>query len=369
MRVRPYGGVWTLGRPIALAAALHVLIGLGIVSAQTVVVRNAPPNTTIEFVLNGTVTATATAGADGLATLPVSKGGLADRATMDAFVWVDECSSVRRVLVLNYVQQPPPADGCRRTQIPGLFLLQRITTLLIDLDPALPAIRVRQGPLPDEWLRPPSPSGGAAPRISIAPRGAILFGGGESASLGSVLEPACGDVTNCSADNRALSFAGGLSYWFSQYIAAEGSYVRPKVIAANGAGDRFRFDSDMEGGFVVFAAKGGFPLGRFRLFGTVGANYHRATFTTNETIDDRTATVGGVSQTIPGGTTTLQWRTEGWGPVFGGGTEVWLTSSIGFFGEFSRLGMKGADEGIGEASTDAMITAIIFGGRYRIGGR
>jgi hypothetical protein len=357
-------------RTFALAAALHVMIFVGGASAQTVIVRNAPPNSTIEFVLNGSVTATATAGADGLATLMATKG-LGDRETMDAFVWVDECGSTRRVQVVNRVQQPPPSDGCRRSQVQGLFLLQRITTLVVDVETTSPTLRLRQGPAPEEWLKPPPEPVAKQPRISIAPRGPILFGGGNTASLGGVLKPACGDVTSCTAADRAFSFGGGLSYWFSQYVAAEAGYIRlsPSVIDANGSGDRYRFDSDMDGGVMAFVGKGGFPIGRVRLFGSLGVDYHRTTFTTHETIDETTATIAGITTTIPGGITAIQWRTKGWGPAFGGGAEVWITPAIGIYGEVSRLGLMGDQEGAGEAKSDSTITAIIVGGRYRLGRR
>src|SRR5262249_40948273 len=142
----------------------------------------------------------------------------------------------------------------------------------------------------------------------------------------------------------------------------EASYMRlsPSVIDANGSGNHFRFDSDMDGGVMAFVGKGGFPIGRFRMFGTLGADYHRATFTTHQTVDGTTA---------PGGTTTLQWKTKGWAPVYGGGTEVWITSAIGIYGEFTRLGLYGAEDGPGEAKTDTTITAIMIGGRYRLGRR
>jgi hypothetical protein len=351
-----------LRRSLALSAAIHVVVSCGVVSAQTVVVQNVPPNTTIEFVLNGSVTATAMAGADRLATLAATKGGLADRDMLDVLVWVDDCGSTRRVVVMNRVMQPPPGDSCRRSQIQGLFLLQRVTTMLVDIEPATPTLRLRQGPLPDEWLRPPVAPGAPQVRISIAPRGAVLFGGGVNADFGDALAPACGDVTGCTTTGRAFSYTGGLSYWFSQYVAAEGAYMRLPQVAASGSGDRFRFDSDMDGGLLVLAAKGGFPIGRVRLFGSAGAGYHRATFTTRQTIDDTTAASGA----IPGGTTTLQWRTQGWAPAFGGGMEVWFTSSIGLYGEVSRLGLKGSDADR-EARTDTTIMAIVVGGRYRLG--
>lgn len=357
-------------RPIALAAALHVMILVGGASAQTVIVRNAPPNSTIEFVLNGSVAATATAGADGLATLTATKG-LGDRETMDAFVWVDECGTRRRVQVVNHLQQPPPSDGCRRSQVQGLFLLQRITTLVIDVETTSPTLRLRQGPAPEAWLKPPPEPVAKAPRVSIAPRGPIVFGGGDTASLGGILKPTCGDVTSCTFADRAFSFGGGLSYWFTQYAAAEAGYIRlrPSVIDANGSGDRFRFDSDMDGGVMAFVGKGAFPIGRIRLFGSLGVDYHRATFTTHETINETTETIAGITTTVPGGITALQWRTKGWGPAFGGGAEVWITPAIGVYGEFARYGLLGKQEGAGEVKTDSTITAIIVGGRYRLGRR
>ena len=359
----------TLRCTVALTAVLHVMIGVGTASAQTVVVRSAPANTTIEFVLNGSVTATAVSGADGLATLTATTGAIPDRETVDALVWVDECGSTRRVVVMNRVQQPPPADGCRRTQIQGLFLLQRITSFLVDIGTATPTMLLRQGQLPQAWLKPPTASVASEPRISIVPRGLILFGGAENGDFGTVLAPACGDVTNCDDAGRSFSLTGGVSYWFSPYVGAEAAYVRPSQIDVNGSGDRFRFDSDMDGGLMVFAGKVGAPIGRVRLFGTAGIDYHRATFTTRETIDDAPATVEGLAETIPGGTTTRQWRTQGWAPVFGGGAEVWVSGSFAIYGEYSRFGLKGSEDGPGEAQTDETITAFIVGGRYRLGGR
>jgi hypothetical protein len=118
----------------------------------------------------------------------------------------------------------------------------------------------------------------------------------------------------------------------------------------------------VDGGVFVFAGKGGIPIGRVRLFGSFGASYHEATFTTLQIIDDSTNAAG---QVVPGGNAILDWRTQGWAPVYGGGVEVWFTRSIGIYGEYSRLGLKGSDE-FSEAETDAMINAIIVGGRYRL---
>jgi hypothetical protein len=354
--------VW---RPLGLAIALHAA-GIA-ASAQTVIVQNAPRGSTVEFVLNGSVAATATTGADGAATLVAGPGGLQDRQAIDAFVWIDECDDARRVLVTSRTVPALPSGACRRSQIEGLFVLQRITTLVVDVGASAPTMRLRQGPAPEEWLRAPS-TAGPAPGVSIAPAGLILFGGGGLGSTGGFSTQPCGNVTTCTGDDRTTLLTGGVSFWFSRYVGAEASYMRPERITTQGSGDGFRFESEMDGGLLAFVGKVGIPIGRVRLFGTLGADYHRATFTTSQTIDDKTVTIDGVSQIVPGGEQTFQWRTEGWAPVFGGGAEVWVTRVFGLYGEFGRLGLKGGDVGGGEARTDEIMTSVVIGGRFRIAG-
>jgi hypothetical protein len=265
---------------------------------------------------------------------------------------------------MNRTLQPPPAAaGCRRVQMAGLFLLQPITSILVDVGGSSPSIRLRQGEIPESWLRPPVQTTG--PRISIAPAGLILFGGGGRVTLSDFSAQMCGDVTGCNVNDSAFSYTGGGSFWFSQYVAAEVSYLRPGRMTADGSGQRFRFESEMDGGLVSVVGKGAVPIGRVRLFGLGGAAYHRATFTTSETIEATTVTVDGVSQAVPGGTPRFQWRTEGWGLAVGGGAEVWITEAIGLYGEFARLGLKGDDTGNGEAATDDMLTSIVVGLRVR----
>jgi hypothetical protein len=343
-----------------------VALGSAAASAQTLYLVNAPSGSTAEFVLNGAVAGTGTASADGLATVPAATGRLDARQSIDVQVWVDVCGTVQRVLVMSRALQPPPPEvGCRRAQIPGLFLLQSITSLVVDVGAASPTMRIRQGDAPEAWLRPP-PTGTAAARIAIAPAGLIVFGGGGLARFSDFSTQPCGDVTGCDVSDSSLSYTGGVSYWFSQYVGAEASYFKPGRITASGSGERYRFDSDMDGGLVAAVGKGAFPIGRVRLYGMGGADYHRATFTTSQTIEATTVTVEGTAQMIPGGTPRFQWRTEGWGLVVGGGAEVWLTRDIGIYGEYGRLGLKGDDVSNGEAATDDVITSIVIGGRFRI---
>jgi hypothetical protein len=363
--VFPTECILTVWRSLALAGALH-LAGSAAALAQTVYVVNAPPGSMAEFVLNGTVAATGAASAEGVATLPARAGTLDAQQSIDVFVWLDVCGTTHRILVMGRAVQPPPADAaCRRSQIPGLFLLRSVTSLVVDAGASSPALRIRQGEVPEAWLRP-LVQDADAPRISIAPTGLILSGGAGWASFGEFSDRACGDVTGCNVSDSGLSYTGGVSYWFSQYVGAGASYLKPGRITASGSGARYRFDSEMDGGLVAIVGKGGVPVGRVRLYGMAGADYHRATFTNSQTIDEAAVTVDGVSQTIPGGTPRYQWRTEGWGLVVGGGAEVWMTGRFGLYGEFGRLALKGEDVGNSEATTDDVITSIVVGARFRI---
>jgi hypothetical protein len=320
-----------------------------------------------DFVLNGAVAATGTSNGEGIATLAAGAGRLDAGQSNDALVWVDTCGTMSyRVLVMGRAVQPPAAEaGCRRNQVPGLFLLQSNTSIVVDVSASSPALRIRQGEVPDAWLRPPVQDAGG-PRVSIAPSGLILSGGVGRASFGEFSTQACGDVTGCNVSDSSLSYTGSVSYWFSQYVGAEASYFRPGPVTADGSGTRYRFDSELDGGLFSFVGKGAVPIGRVRLYGMGGADYHRATFTTSQTIDAATVTIDGVAQSIPGGTPRYQWRTEGWGLVVGGGGEVWLNGSFGLYGEFSRLGLEGDDVGGSEAAADDVITSIVVGARVRI---
>ena len=91
---------------------------------------------------------------------------------------------------------------------------------------------------------------------------------------------------------------------------------------------------------VVIAAKIAAPLGAVRIYGTAGGNYTQATSDSSQTIPDKTITVSGVSQIVPGGTQTFQLKTHGWSYVFGGGLEVWANRTLGFYGEFNLLMLK-----------------------------
>jgi hypothetical protein len=90
-----------------------------------------------------------------------------------------------------------------------------------------------------------------------------------------------------------------------------------------------------------------------RLYGKGGLNYHQATSTTVQTIDN-------VSQTIA-------FRTKGYGWLFGGGLEGWVTSRVALFGEFDLANLKGDAEGGGEAFIDDRLRLFMGGIRLHIG--
>jgi hypothetical protein len=321
--------------------ACHVGLGVAVADAQTVVVRHAAPGSTVEVVLNATPVGTATADPQGNATVMASDTA---GVPIDAGVWVDACGNTHRVILARLGAQPPPDAACRRTQIAGLYFVQRLTSIVIDVRDS-PSLRLRQGPVPDAWLRDPTPGGGqvaAAPPLPSL-TGLTLFGGigrGAALNFGS---QACGNVTSCS-DNRSTPYAGGVAWWFNDFVAAEARYNYLGDHQAEASTEAFRFTTTREGGVLAFTGRGGFRVGRVRPFGRGGLSLHRATLTTTQTMNETTVVVDGVTQTIPGGTQVFQSRTRGWAPVYGGGAEIWLSSVVGIYGEVQRIGLKGSDD-------------------------
>jgi hypothetical protein len=177
---------------------------------------------------------------------------------------------------------------------------------------------------------------------------------------------ACGTVTTCTPEDSPTQLTAAATYWITKNIGLEASFVKPRKLTADGTGTGYRFNTEMDGGIGALAGQVGVPFGRVRFFGTAGGDYYKATFTTSQTVDERTVTVDGVPQTIPGGTQIFQWRTAGWGLVLGGGGEVWISRSVGIFGEYKRFEVRGEDLANSEAETDADLTSFFFGVRVKI---
>jgi hypothetical protein len=344
-------------RPLALAAALNVALCVGVADAQTVIVRNAPAGSTIELGLNAATIGSAVADASGTATLAVP--GNVSKTETDAYVYVDVCDKMRRVLLLERGQPAPPAGACDRSQIVGLFLVRRVSTLVVDVGGPNPTVLLRQGPVD---LRSPDRAAFAAPT------GLVLFGGGGFGKFGNARAIACGNVGTCAGDESGLMYTAGAAYWLTNILAAEVSYLRPAEVTVDGSGDNFQFNSSLDAHVVTIAGKIGAPVGRVRFYGQAGMNYHRATFSTTQTIDDATVTIDEVTETIEGGTQSFELKTAGWGWQFGGGVEIWVAPFVAIYGEGGRAVIKGDARDGGEGSLDDHLTYALGGVRIRIGG-
>jgi hypothetical protein len=358
-------------RPLVCAAALNMAVVVGVATAQTVIVTKAPRGAAIELVLNSTTIGTATADNTGKASFPVTLTSRGGRTEADVQVYVDACGNLRRVTLVEPGLQPQlPQIGCTRRELAGVFLLRGITTMVVEATASSPAIWLRQGPVPNEWL------GEEATRISSkhlrrpSPTGLVLFGGGGVSSVKYATAQACGDVTSCSGKSSRPAFAAGAAVWIFPFLGAEASYAQSADATASGSESTFRFDHTLSNSMWTVAGKVGLPLGVVRLYVQAGADRHRATSTTTESVDTKTYTdADGVTQTIPGGSQTFVLRTAGWGLSLGGGIEVWAKPKFGLYAEYERAKLLGKSRDGDPGQMDDIVTTFRLGVRVRLFGR
>ncbi|MEP6917806.1 MAG: hypothetical protein ABJC89_19320 [Acidobacteriota bacterium] len=333
-------------RLLGLAAAMNVGLGAGVALAQTVVVRKAPAGTTVEVALSAATVGTAPADANGDAIVAFKLPETDGKAELDAYVFVDYCDTMRRVVVVERGRAPlPPSAGCERREIPGLYWVRRVSTLVVDVGGPIPTLLLIKGTygLNDPVARSWTPS----------MTGLSVFGGGALSSYRDARQIACGDVTPCGGSDSGIGYTAGATFWFSRFLAAEGGYVKPHRATANGSSTTFTFNSELDPRLITIVGKVGGPIGPVRLYGLGGANYHQAMLTTTETIDS-------VTQTI-------EIKTKGWGLLFGGGGEVWVSRFVALYGELNFASLKGAPTRGGEVRLDDRLRLITFGARVRIG--
>jgi len=349
---------------LAVAAALQLTAGLGAATAQTVIVRRAPAGTAVSVVVNNEPAGTAAADATGTATVAFKMPG--GKAETDARMYVDACEKERRVVIVERgVDAEAQAAGCTRNEVGRWFLLRPVTSMVVDLSGPAPGMWLRQGSVPPSWLTDEPIEQGRNWRPS--PTGLVLFGGGTLVSFRDAEARACGNVSECEGTGSPFGFSAGADYWLTRYLAAEVGYMRPSDVVARGSDIGHNFESRQDTQMFTVAAKGGIPIGPVRIYGRFGANRHEGVVQTTQTIDDLTVTVDGVQQIFEGGTQTYEFRTEGWGWIFGGGVEAWVTSSFGLYAEGGSAKVKGNAVGDIEALLDDRITYLFFGGRVRIG--
>ena len=331
-------------RPLALAAVFSLVAG-GSAIAQTVILKGAKPGETVEVAVNGTAANTGKVAADGTATvagnIPVGDTG---RPEMDARLYLDACDASRRVHIVNRsLLPPPPAAGCARTEVAGIYWVRQRSTIVIDVAGAIPDVLLRQGTY--------NPN---APSRRLAPAGLHVFGGGGLAKTSEAAAIACGDVGECGDDGYVIGFNVGASMWITRWLGVEGSYLRPTRMSAEGSGvgGNFSFTSTLDLDIVNLVVKAGAPLGPVRLYGQGGTTYHEGTTTMEETI-------GGASQTV-------ETRTDGWSYTFGGGLEAWISDRLALYGEFGRTKIKGRERLSGVIDIDDQLTHYMFGVRFRV---
>lgn len=348
-------------RPFLVAVAIQATIGGGIAAGQTVIVTKAPSQGAVEFVLNTTTVGSTTASPEGTATLsaPRTASGAAEMA---AHLYVDTCDTLRRVIVIDQgLLLPDPAEGCSRAQIAGLFSVRPVSTLVFDLSGTNPTVLLRQGAFTPR--DPDAPS-----RWGAGETGLVLSAGGGFGGLGSAVDRACGDATTCDGNNAGPTFSGGVAYWLTRYLAAEATYFKAAKSETSGSGTNFRFDSVLDAHVLNIGGKVGVPVGPVRLYGQGGATWHRALWSTSQTIDQVTRTnADGTTTIIPGGSQIYSIETAGWGWSFGGGLEVWVSRPFALYAEAGRFALKGRARDDADGELDDRLLAVVIGARLRIG--
>ncbi|MDQ3069692.1 MAG: porin family protein [Acidobacteriota bacterium] len=332
------------GRPLALAAAC-VALSAAAASAQTIVARNVPAGSTVEVLVNSTLSGSGVANAGGDATIVINPPLRAAKAEAPASIFVDTCAAVRRVIILERdVEAPAPAEGCVRRLVPGTFIVRGISTVVVRMDAANPSVLLRQGSFS---LAPPRTWRGA-------PLGFIVFGGAGLTGFRDLGFLACGNIVPCDAKDSGAAYSIGTAYWLAPAFGVELSYLIPSDTRVVVAGDAFSFDTTSESHLLLLGAKLAVPLGPVRLFGGGGANYHRATLTTNQT------TVGSTIKD------TFQLTTAGWGWQVSAGGEAWVAPAFAIYAEAGTAWIKGKARRPGDGEVNDRATFVMVGLRVNV---
>ncbi len=356
-------------RSLLLAAALTVTVAAGQATAQTVVVTKAPPGAAIELGLNAATIGTATADAAGMATLKVDLESRGKKPNADVRILVDVCEKARRVTLLETGwEAPSPAAGCTRSEIFGVFYLQKITTLVVSAAEQAQAVWLKQGPAPDTWLRDPPPeTEKKTGSDTLVPKGFLLYVGAGLSKYANASTVSCGTQTACARDDTQIAVRIGGDYWIKPYLAVSGGFLKPWGAKAEGSGNGYRFETSLSPNIVTITGKVGAPLGRLRVYGESGAAYNWTTRTTSQTMNEITITVDGLPVVVPGGTQVFELKTEGWSWMWSGGGEFWLTPIAAVWGEFSWVKLVGKASGGGEGSLNDTVTSVAGGIRLSLG--
>jgi opacity protein-like surface antigen len=342
-------------RLLGLAAALNMSLGIGSAAAQRVMLRHLPVGTPVEVFVNSDKAGAGVVDDTGDATVSFTLPEKSGRAEMDANIFVDACDKTRRVVIVEAARPAPLVpEGCERREIPGLYWIRRVNTIVIDLAPANPTLLLVSGSYtPPKPRTPEEEATGEAPPREPLPKGLIMFAGGGLTSFDNVLLRACGNATPCSGDSSPLGYTFGATFWFTRYLGVEGSFRHPAKIKMNG-GEGFTFETTQNTDIWNIVGKAGVQAARARIYGQGGISYHQATHLTVQSIAE-------ASQ-------RFERQTEGWNYVYGGGVEVWVKRKLAIFGEVDFTKLKGDATDDSEFTIDDKAQSVFVGIRVHIGG-
>jgi hypothetical protein len=347
-------------RPLGLTAALVISAGVGVAEGQTVIVRGAPPAASLEATFEGNVLGTATVDPLGDGTV-VLKSLPGPGEEVSSGLFVDVCGTIVRVgFVLRGVEKPIPGPGCERRDIGGFFVVRSETTLVVDLSGGQASVRIRQGRPPAQWLMH-----GPIPQGQRPPLGLVVFGGGGFKYAPDPIGRACGDSSPCIRRETKASYGFGAAYWLSRFLGGEVSFAKPaSSMTAERNGTDYLFESTFAPHIATVTGLAGAPVGPFRFYGRIGANYHSATLRTVQATGDIRVLIDGREQVLLGGDQTLTLKTGGWGRLWGFGAERWLSPSAAVFAEMNFFQMRGTDVQKGDPVVDDPARAALFGLKF-----
>ena len=352
-------------RSLVVAAVAGVLSHATVATAQNVIARKAPAGSTVELMVNAVKVGTATADANGDATLPFTIELHDGVAEMDGYVHVDTCGEVRRIVLVEKSHTPPlPEPGCTRRDVSGLFLFRRVTNLVVDTGAPIPTVRLRQGSV-DLSAKEEQP-GSSTHDWDTTPTGLMVFGGAGLSKFSDALSNLCGNVTPCEGGDSRTTYTFGGSFWLGPFVGVEGSFIKPPSVNASGTGTNFLFNSVLSSQLYVINGKVGVPIEKVKIYGQGGTNYHKAKQSTTERIDDLALSVNDAGQIVAGGTQEIELHTAGWGYQFGGGAEIWFKDTFAVYGEFNRIHLSGHGIDGREGELTDNLNSILFGLRVKI---
>src|SRR5262245_24293165 len=332
--------VW---RPLAYAAVFH-LVFAAVAAAQTVIVTNGPAGQKVEMVLACKPAGSATVDPRGVATIPINLQAATGVREMDARVFVDVCSAVHRIIITERNQLPQgKEENCDRREISGIFWIRHVSTLVVNVGGPIPTMLLTRGKY--------DPHNPAPPR-HVA-NGLIIFGGGGLTKFDDLIVNACGDVSTCNGDNSGGALTGGAAYWILPWLAAEGSYIRPSELTTTGEGTNFNFSSKFDTHLFTAVANVAIPVRAVRIYAKIGGILSTSTTTTSQTSGEETQS------------TAI--KTQGWGPLFGGGFEGWIKPRFAVYFEavFGTLKGEPTDRNV-EGDMDQGFKYMMGGVRVRL---